>query len=133
MQFFQKNKEQSNQNLNSYNTKDEDSHCAGSFSRLARLSVCSAIICVQVTTSVSLRNHEGGSTGVFPLPASHGISPRAAWAPSARCWDTALVRVPSPEPRREHLSAAYDLLCQVESVSRMSRALNARHSVREMG
>lgn len=33
MQFFQKNKEQSNQNLNSYNTKDEDSHylCFSSF------------------------------------------------------------------------------------------------------
>lgn len=37
--FFQKNKEQSNQNLNSYNTKDEDSHNCffSSLSPLARL------------------------------------------------------------------------------------------------
>lgn len=45
MQFFQKNKEQSNQNLNSYNTKDEDSHyfSFSSLSPLARLNAYSTI------------------------------------------------------------------------------------------
>lgn len=63
MQFFQKNKEQSNRNLNSYNTKDED------FSLLLFqfiISSCTAkmliapLICIKVINSVSFSNKKRG-------------------------------------------------------------------------
>lgn len=91
------------------------------------------LISVQVITSVSLRNQKSGFIYVFPVSAPHGISPRAAWTPSARRWDTTPVCLLSPEPRRKNLSVGYDLFCRVELVSCMSRALNSHPSVCEIG
>lgn len=124
MQFFQKNKEQSNQNLNSYNTKDEDSHylCFSSASPLARANARSTIDLCTGNRFCFFASQKGGFIYVFPVSAPHGISPRAAWTPSAGCWDATLVRLLSLEPRRKILSVGYDLFCRVELVPCVSRA-----------
>lgn len=56
--------EQSNRNLNSYNTKDEDSHtfCLSSLPSFAWLKILIAsLICTKVIDFVSLSNERKGS------------------------------------------------------------------------
>lgn len=51
------------------------------------------VISGQVTPRESLCSQKGGFICVFPLSAPPGTSLRAAWTPSAGCWDTALVHL----------------------------------------
>lgn len=95
-------------------------------SPLARLMHITPLISGQVTTRESLRNQKGAFVYVFPVSAPHGISPRAAWAPSARCWDTTLVRLLPPGN-----TCGLGVTCVL--VSCVSGAVNSHPPVRDVG